>query len=723
MISSATFCGTSAYESNSIEYDAWPEVLDLRSPTYPNISDSGTRASTTRSPERSNIDWTCPRRELMSPMTSPRKFSGVVTSTLNIGSSSTGLAIPAASLNACPPASLNASSEESTSVGAVLEGELDVHHRGAGEHAELHRALTTLVDRRDVLARHATTGDVVHELVARAGAGLRVHVGLEADHDLRELAGATGLLLVRVAVVGDLPADGLAVGDLRLADGGLDAELALHPVDQDLQVQLAHAGDDRLAGLHVALHREGGVLVGEPLDGDTQLLLVALGLRLDRDLDDRGRERHRLQDHRVLRVAQGVAGLGVLQTHDRDDLAGADGGDLLTLVRVHLVDLADPLLAAVDRVQHGRAGHELPGVDAHVDQLAEVRVGGDLVGEAGERLVVTRLTDDLDVLVVGGVALDAVDVERRRQVLHDRVEQGLDALVLERGAAEHRVDLVGQRGATDRRLELLGRDVLALEVLLHDLVVGLGQRLEELLAVLRGLLGELGRDLLDVVVLAHPGLAAPGERAHADQVDDSEEVGLGADRQLQHQRGGVQPLDHHVDAAEEVGAGAVELVHEAHPGDGVLVRLAPHGHRLRLDARDTVEHRHGAVEDPERTLHLGSEVHMSRRVDDVDLVVLPPAGRRGGRDRDAALLLLLHPVHDGGALVDLTDLVGDARVEEDALGRGGLTGVDVSHDADVADLLKVRGDVDSHCRFVSLGQWGPRCLVVRDRRTTSGHQR
>ena len=34
--------------------------------------------------------------------------------------------------------------------------------------------------------------------------------------------------------------------------------------------------------------------------------------------------------------------------------------------------------------------------------------------------------------------------------------------------------------------------------------------------------------------------------------------------------------------------------------------------------------------------------------------------------------------------VDFTDLVGDARVEEDALGRGGLAGIDVRHDADVA---------------------------------------
>src|SRR3712207_6868120 len=41
---------------------------------------------------------------------------------------------------------------------------LDVDHRVAGEHAELHGLLGALVDRGDVLARDATTGDVVDEL-------------------------------------------------------------------------------------------------------------------------------------------------------------------------------------------------------------------------------------------------------------------------------------------------------------------------------------------------------------------------------------------------------------------------------------------------------------------------------------------------------------------------------------------------------------------------------
>jgi hypothetical protein len=79
---------------------------------------------------------------------------------------------------------------------------------------------------------------------------------------------------------------------------------------------------------------------------------------------------------------------------------------------------------------------------------------------------------------------------------------------------------------------------------------------------------------------------------------------------------------------------------------------------------------------------------VARRIDDVDAMVFPKRGRRRGRDGDAALALLLHPVHRGCALVDLTDLVVLARVEQDALGRGGFARVDVGHDPDVAGSLE-----------------------------------
>src|SRR5690606_9491210 len=66
----------------------------------------------------------------------------------------------------------------------------------------------------------------------------------------------------------------------------------------------------------------------------------------------------------------------------------------------------------------------------------------------------------------------------------------------------------------------------------------------------------------------------------------------------------------------------------------------------------------------------------------------PEAVGRGAGDGDAALLLLLHPVHGGSAVVHLADLVADARVEQDALGEGRLPRVNMGHDADIARALE-----------------------------------
>ena len=167
------------------------------------------------------------------------------------------------------------------------------------------------------------------------------------------------------------------------------------------------------------------------------------------------------------------------------------------------------------------------------------------------------------------------------------------------------------------------------------------------------------------------------------------EVDLGADRDLERDGRQAELALELRDHVGRVGAGAVHLVDERQPGDAIPLHLAVDGDRLRLHARHGAEDQHGAVEDAERPLDLDGEVDVARGVDDVDLLVVPLDGRRGRRDRDAALLLQLHVVHLRAFAPDLLDRVALARVEQDALGQRGLARVDVGRDADVADVAKV----------------------------------
>src|SRR5699024_1932104 len=233
----------------------------------------------------------------------------------------------------------------------------------------------------DVFLRDTSTGDGVVELVDGGLALFQFFLGrcvrLDGDDDLSELAGTTGLLLVGVAEGLNRLADGLTVGNLWVTDVGLNLELALHAVNEDVEVQLAHAADDGLAGLLVQVDGEGGVLFSELLDGDTQLLLVRLGLRLDGNLDNRIREVHRLQDDRVGSITEGVTGGGVLQTDEGVDVASVCDVNRVFLVGVHLEQLADALLLTLGGVQDLLAWLNLAGVNADEGELSEEWVRSD----------------------------------------------------------------------------------------------------------------------------------------------------------------------------------------------------------------------------------------------------------------------------------------------------------------------------------------------------------
>ena len=178
----------------------------------------------------------------------------------------------------------------------------------------------------DEFLRNHAAHDLVEDLDA-----LALDVRLKLDFDVAVLAAATGLADELAHAFG-LARDRFAVRDLRAAGVGLDLEFAEEAVADDFQVQLAHAGDDGLAGLGVAGELEGRVFLGQALQADGEFFLVNLRLRLDGHRDDRLGEGRRLEAQFEILVAQRVAGDDILGADDGANVTGINGVHVHALV-------------------------------------------------------------------------------------------------------------------------------------------------------------------------------------------------------------------------------------------------------------------------------------------------------------------------------------------------------------------------------------------------------
>src|SRR3546814_8414733 len=124
---------------------------------------------------------------------------------------------------------------------AVGELDFEVDDREADHVTVFGRLAHALFDRRDIFARNVAALNLVDESDARAA-----FAGSDADLDAPELARAARLLLVGIVDIDGLR-ERFAVRHLRRADVRFDLELALHAIDEDVEVKLAHALADRLA--------------------------------------------------------------------------------------------------------------------------------------------------------------------------------------------------------------------------------------------------------------------------------------------------------------------------------------------------------------------------------------------------------------------------------------------------------------------------------------------
>ncbi len=392
-------------------------------------------------------------------------------------------------------------------------------------------------------------------------------------------------------------------------------------------------------------------------------------------------------------IAESVAGADILEAHTCAYVAAANHLLSVLLVGVHLEQTAHALFLTRTGVEHVASGNNVAAVHAEECQTTHIRVGRDLERKSTHRSFARRLTGLNLIGARGIVTLYSTGVERRRQVCAHTVEQRLNTLVLERRSADHRHDLHRESTLAESATDLILADSRGIvEIFLHQSVVKLGDLLKHLVAILLSLVHQIGRDILHRILGTH-GLVVPEDSLHADQIHNALECLLGADRYLDRAGIGSEHLLELAAHFEEVCARTVHLVNIADTGNIILVSLAPYGFRLRLYTAHSTECGHSSVEHTQRTLHLHSEVNVSRSVDKIDLVlfvgILPECCGCSRCDGDATLLLLLHPVHGGAAVVHLTYFVSQTRIEKYALGRRRLAGVDMSHNADITGVLQL----------------------------------
>ena len=563
-------------------------------------------------------------------------------------------------------------------VRTIEHGDADIHHRIAGYNTVVHSFLNTGFHRSDVFFRNSAADNLVFELEAFAGLQRS-----QFQPAVTILAFTTGLTNEFAFALYAL-ADGFSVGYLRVTHSAVYVEFSLQTVNNDIQVKFAHTGNNGLGRFSVSADTERRIFFSQFSQGDAHLFLVSFRLRFDGYGNNRFREDHGFQDNRSFFIAQGVTGAGVFQANSSSDIAGIYIIDFRSVVGVHTQDTANTFSLVFVGVVYIGASAQSAGVNAEESQTTNIGVGSDFEGQSCERLVIIGRP----FFFFAGFRVRTFDrryIQRRRHVVDDGIQQRLYAFILVGRTAGYREQLALASHFPDSPFDFFFRQVFAFQVFHHQVIVAFSNSFQQDGTILLCFFYILFRDGFEFFILAQ--LIPIYNSLHLNQVDNPFEAVFSTDGQLNGYCVGTQAILHHLDYVEEVCAGSVHFVYICNTGNVIFFRLTPYGFRLRFNTAFSTEHSHGAVQYTQGPFYFYSEVHVARGVDDVDGMSFPMAGRSSGSNRNTTFLFLYHPVHGGSAIVNFTDLVNLAGVEQDTFSGSSFTGIDVSHDADVSDFL------------------------------------
>ncbi len=370
------------------------------------------------------------------------------------------------------------------------------------------------------------------------------------------------------------------------------------------------------------------------------------------------------------------------QAHHNHNFARLGAFHLLPPVGMRAVDAAQTVILAAGGIAQAFALMDTPRVHAYKGQLAAIfhehfkdqrRCGG--IGRC--------LHNDFP--TIGIVPHRGRDIGGRGQQGAHGIKHGLHTHVAQGRAAENGRERAGQSGAPQGCVDV-GQGECAFQIGFHKGVVRFAKLFQQNFAPGGGDGGFFFRKGRAVHCLALIR-GVKGQALLVHKVKHGAEI-FALPKGDGHGNGiGLQALAHGLEHCLKICAQPVYFIDKGDLGNVEIFRLPPHGFRLRLNPAHGAENAHGPVQHAQGALHLNGEVHMARRVDEVDGIFAPLAGGAGRHDGDAAFLLLRHVVHSSGAVVHLAHAVDFAAVEKHALGKRGLARVDMGNYAYVADML------------------------------------
>jgi len=121
-------------------------------------------------------------------------------------------------------------------------------------------------------------------------------------------------------------------------------------------------------------------------------------------------------------------------------------------------------------------------------------------------------------------------------------------------------------------------------------------------------------------------IGLPNECFHFNQINHALEIIFrSGSESAQATVGSLSAFDH-IDATQEIRAAAIHFIDIANSRDAVVVGQPPIRFRLRLDTRHTVDTTTAPSSTRSERFTSMVEIHVSRRVDQVDFLIAPKGG-------------------------------------------------------------------------------------------------